>query len=153
MQDLKGSIDQLAELMTEFQLSEGEVSGLDWRVVFRRQSRPQVAVQTSEVSTIVTHDEEFESEVGATSAPEQNFTPIISPMSGVYYNAPSPNSRPFVQEGDKVIVGQTIALIESMKLFNEVPATVAGTVKKIAGVNAQVLNQGDPILFVETHES
>jgi acetyl-CoA carboxylase biotin carboxyl carrier protein len=74
---------------------------------------------------------------------------IIAPLTGVYYAAASPDSPPFVAIGDVVQVGQVIALIEAMKVFNEIQAEVAGRVLAIVGKNGQVVQKGDVLLRIE----
>jgi len=75
--------------------------------------------------------------------------PIIAPLTGVYYATPSPAEPPFVSVGDVVRVGQVIALIEAMKVFNEVQAEVAGRVTTIVASNGNVVQKGDVLLRVE----
>lgn len=66
---------------------------------------------------------------------------IKSPMVGTYYSAPSPTAGPFVSVGQKVNVGDTLCIIEAMKMMNQIEADVAGTVIKIMPEN------GDPVEF------
>jgi acetyl-CoA carboxylase biotin carboxyl carrier protein len=75
--------------------------------------------------------------------------PIIAPLTGVYYAAPSPAEPPFVSVGDVVRVGQVVALIEAMKVFNEVQVEVAGCVTAIVASNGNVVRKGDVLLRVE----
>jgi len=72
-----------------------------------------------------------------------------SPMVGVYYRSPSPEDPPFVSVGDQITVGQPIGLIEAMKVYSELPSEVAGRVVEIAAQNGKLVQQGQPILFVE----
>src|SRR5437763_13644654 len=74
---------------------------------------------------------------------------IIAPLTGVYYSAASPTSPPFVAVGDVAQVGQVVALIEAMKVFNEIQAEVAGRVLAIVGKNGQVVQKGDVLLRIE----
>ncbi len=74
---------------------------------------------------------------------------IIAPLTGVYYSAASPTSPPFVVPGDVVQVGQVVALIEAMKVFNEIQAEVAGRVLALVGKNGQVVQKGDVLLRIE----
>jgi biotin carboxyl carrier protein len=74
---------------------------------------------------------------------------IIAPLTGVYYSAASPTTPPFVAIGDIVQVGQVIALIEAMKVFNEIQAEVAGRVLALVGQNGQVVQKGDVLLRIE----
>lgn len=76
-------------------------------------------------------------------------TPIVSPLTGVYYSAASPTTPAFVNIGDVVHVGQVIALVEAMKVFNEVTADVSGRVVEMVAPNGEVVQKGDVILRVE----
>lgn len=80
---------------------------------------------------------------------EDHSVPIVTPMTGVYYSSPSPDSPPFVTVGGIVAVGQVIALVEAMKVFNEVQAEVAGRVKELVAVNGEVVQKGDALMKVE----
>jgi len=75
--------------------------------------------------------------------------PIVAPLTGVYYSAASPTSPPFVSVGDVVHVGQVIALIEAMKIFNEITAEATGRVVNILGTNGDVVKKGDVLLRIE----
>lgn len=71
---------------------------------------------------------------------------VKSPLVGIYYEAPSPESNPFVAVGDQVKKGQTICIIEAMKMINEIKAPVGGVVQKIY-FNNQDLVQYDDVLM------
>jgi len=75
--------------------------------------------------------------------------PVIAPLTGVYYSAASPTSPPFVNPGEVIHVGQTIALLEAMKVFNEIAAEVSGRVVAMVAANGDVIQKGDVILRVE----
>jgi len=72
---------------------------------------------------------------------------IKSPMVGTFYRSPSPDSKPYVEVGDTVKPGQTVCIVEAMKLMNEIEAEVAGTVTEIPVENAQPVEYGQ-VLFV-----
>lgn len=67
---------------------------------------------------------------------------ILSPMVGTFYRAPSPQAEPFVKVGDRVRKGQVLAIIEAMKLMNEIEADLDGEVAAIYPVNAQAVEFG-----------
>ncbi|MFZ4640791.1 MAG: acetyl-CoA carboxylase biotin carboxyl carrier protein [Nodosilinea sp.] len=71
-------------------------------------------------------------------------TPITSPMVGTFYRSPAPDEPPFVETGDRIRSGQTVCIIEAMKLMNELEAEVAGEVVEI------LVNNGEPIEFGQT---
>jgi acetyl-CoA carboxylase biotin carboxyl carrier protein len=74
---------------------------------------------------------------------------LESPMVGVFYQSPSPDDPPFVSVGDFVRVGQPIGLIEAMKVYSEVPSEVAGRVTEMPVESGSLVQQGQPLIFVE----
>jgi acetyl-CoA carboxylase biotin carboxyl carrier protein len=74
---------------------------------------------------------------------------ITSPMVGTFYRASSPDASPFVEEGDSVRKGQTLCIIEAMKMMNEIEAEVAGRVVKVLCENAQPVEYGQPLVVIE----
>jgi acetyl-CoA carboxylase biotin carboxyl carrier protein len=79
------------------------------------------------------------------SAPPSDVVLVESPMVGNFYRASSPDADPFVQEGDRVEVGQTLCILEAMKLFNEFKSDHAGTVRKVLVDDAQPVEFGQPL--------
>ena len=84
---------------------------------------------------------------GAAAAPADDGIRVESPMVGTFYAAPNPDSEPFVKVGDRVVQGQVLCIIEAMKIFNEITAERAGTIKEIAVGNAEPVEFGQT-LFV-----
>ncbi len=80
---------------------------------------------------------------------EMEGTVIKSPMVGTFYRAPAPDASPFVEEGDRVKKGQTLCIIEAMKLMNEITSEVSGTVVKILAENAQPVEYGQPLMVIK----
>ena len=73
---------------------------------------------------------------------------VKSPMVGTFYRAGAPGGKPFVEVGDTVKVGQTICVIEAMKLMNEIEADKDGVVKAIMVENAQPVEYGEPLMMI-----
>jgi biotin carboxyl carrier protein len=69
-------------------------------------------------------------------------------MIGVFYRAPSPSDPNFVEVGDVVEIGQTVALVEAMKVFNEITAEVAGTVIEIKAQTAELVETGQVLMTI-----
>jgi acetyl-CoA carboxylase biotin carboxyl carrier protein len=69
-------------------------------------------------------------------------------MVGTFYRAPSPGAKPFVELGQAVKPGDTLCIIEAMKLLNEIEAEVAGTVKEILVENGQAVEYGQPLFVI-----
>ncbi|HEX7017249.1 MAG TPA: acetyl-CoA carboxylase biotin carboxyl carrier protein [Cyclobacteriaceae bacterium] len=74
---------------------------------------------------------------------------IRSPMIGTFYRSPNPDSPPFVSVGDKITKGQTVCIIEAMKLFNEIESEVSGTIVKVLVENATPVEYDQPLYLVE----
>lgn len=126
--------------MTRYQLQELEIAAEGVRLRIERAEAldtPAVAVvqppQTPAVET-------------------PNWLPIESPMTGMFYRGPSPSEPPYVEEGDLVYEGQTIGLIEAMKVFNEIPAPMTGVVRRIVAQNASLVQQGEVLMLLEPPE-
>jgi acetyl-CoA carboxylase biotin carboxyl carrier protein len=85
----------------------------------------------------------------APAAPASNLKAITSPMVGTFYCAPAPDADPFVEKGDSVDVGQTVCIIEAMKLMNEIEAEFKGRVVQVLVENAQPVEFGQKLFLVE----
>ena len=72
-----------------------------------------------------------------------------SPMGGTFYRSSSPGAASFVEVGSQVKVGDTVCIIEAMKILNEIEADKAGTVKQILGENGQAVEYGQPLFVIE----
>jgi len=73
---------------------------------------------------------------------------VKSPMVGTFYRSPGPDAKPFVEVGQAVKPGDTLCIIEAMKLLNEIEAEVSGTVKEILVQNGQPVEYGQPLFVV-----
>jgi acetyl-CoA carboxylase biotin carboxyl carrier protein len=73
---------------------------------------------------------------------------VKSPMVGTFYRAASPDAKPFVEVGEVVKEGQTICIVEAMKLMNEIEADASGTVKAILVENGQPVEYGQPLFVI-----
>jgi acetyl-CoA carboxylase biotin carboxyl carrier protein len=71
-----------------------------------------------------------------------------SPIVGTFYSSPSPDAKPFVNVGDSVSKGQTLCIIEAMKIMNEIEAEVSGTIEKILPANAQAVEYDQPLYVI-----
>jgi len=73
---------------------------------------------------------------------------VTSPMVGTFYTAPSPDTSPFIKVGDRVNAGDTLCIIEAMKLMNEIEAEYAGVVENILLENATPVEYGQPLFVI-----
>ncbi|MEW8498106.1 MAG: acetyl-CoA carboxylase biotin carboxyl carrier protein, partial [Candidatus Thiodiazotropha taylori] len=74
---------------------------------------------------------------------------VRSPMVGTFYRSPSPGSKPFVEEGQQVSVGDTLCIIEAMKILNQIESDKAGTVRKILVDNGQPVEYNEPLYIID----
>ncbi len=74
---------------------------------------------------------------------------VTAPMVGTFYRAPSPGSKSFVEEGQTVKEGDTLCIIEAMKMLNQIEADRSGVVKKILAENAQPVEFGQPLFVID----
>jgi acetyl-CoA carboxylase biotin carboxyl carrier protein len=74
---------------------------------------------------------------------------VRSPMVGTFYRAPAPGSAPFVEEGEKVKAGDTLCIIEAMKILNQIECEHAGTVRRILVENGQPVEYNQPLFAIE----
>jgi len=137
---------KLAEILTETGLTEIEYEAGDQRIRVARGAPPAA----------VHHHAPAAHAVAAVSAPaaapaKAGDAPgtIKSPMVGTVYIASEPGKPPFVKVGDKVREGQTLLIIEAMKVMNSLPSPRAGTVTAVLVSDGQPVEYGEPLLVIE----
>jgi acetyl-CoA carboxylase biotin carboxyl carrier protein len=143
-------VEELIQVLEGSTIGELELTEAGTEIIIRR--RPDmmmVTVPTQQLS--LTHSGiQVAAGSGGQRVQEDSGLHILAPVTGVYYIAPSPTSPPFVHPGDIVHVGQVVALIEAMKVFNEIQAEVAGRVVAVVAVNGDVVHKGDVLIRVES---
>ncbi|MGI9290146.1 MAG: acetyl-CoA carboxylase biotin carboxyl carrier protein [Gammaproteobacteria bacterium] len=82
------------------------------------------------------------------SAPEPSGNKVLSPMVGTFYRSPSPEAEPFVKVGDQINVGDTLCIIEAMKMMNQIESEVAGKVIACELENGQAVEFGQPLFVI-----
>ncbi len=145
-------IKKLIELLEESGIAELEIKEGEESVRISRQSSsvafPQVPVS---VAAPVAAPANNIAPAASNESSPQDAEPaghqIKSPMVGTFYSAASPTSSPFVSMGQKVNVGDTLCIIEAMKMMNQIEADKAGTVKAIMVENGQPV-EFDQVLFI-----
>lgn len=86
--------------------------------------------------------------ISAPIADENNHT-VLSPIVGTFYGSPSPDAPAFVQVGSRISAGQTLCIVEAMKLMNEIESDVSGTIVSILANNAQPVEYNQPLFIVK----
>jgi acetyl-CoA carboxylase biotin carboxyl carrier protein len=80
--------------------------------------------------------------------PDKKWVEIKSPMVGTFYRAPAPDEPPFASIGDRIRSGQTVCIIEAMKLMNEIEAEIAGQVMEVLVENGQPIEFGQTLMYI-----
>jgi len=135
-------VKKLIELLEESGLSEIEITEGDDKVRISKQTT--VAKSTSDNEIIYANDtNEDQQSVTAVSLPKNGFHEVKAPMIGTYYQASEPNAEAFVKVGDPVSEGDTLCIIEAMKMMNKIECDVDGIVERI------LVQNGDPVEYDE----
>ena len=132
-------VKKLIELLEESGLSEIEITEGDDKVRISKQTT--VAKSSNDNANDTNGD--FEHSVIAAPLPKNGFHEVKAPMIGTYYQASEPNAEAFVKVGDPVSEGDTLCIIEAMKMMNKIECDVDGIVERILAQN------GDPVEYDE----
>lgn len=135
-------IRTLIALMEENELVNLEVSSEDEHIsLTRHYEAPAPAIMAAPTAAAVAAPTAAETKSSAKAGSVET-----SPMVGVFYAAPSPNDPPFVKVGQKVQAGDTLAIIEAMKIMNHLEATQSGIIDEILVSNGEVVQFGQPVI-------
>jgi len=139
----------LIDLVAESSISELEITEGEGRVRIVKNSAPTYAPQapTVQYAPAPQAQDVTSTPAAATPAVPQGHI-VTSPMVGTFYRAPSPGAEPFAQVGDSVKEGQTICIIEAMKLLNEIEADKGGVIKEVLVENGQAVEYGQPLFVI-----
>lgn len=154
MEDIQSRISELSDLMQEFGLDEARLSGPDWLIEFSRLDKvPRAPIEQTSVSyaptTQPSNAEKTHKKEVAKTNPTPSGIPITSPITGIFYNAPTPSSPPFVKKGEHIEEGHVIGLVEAMKVFNEIISPKAGTASEYIAKTNQLVHPGDALIYIE----
>jgi acetyl-CoA carboxylase biotin carboxyl carrier protein len=149
-----GQIEQLLRFMSEHNLEEFEYSRGDLRIRLKKPGA-QVVLAPRPAPEIIVPSALTRSE--ATTTAQENTVEarggddlhlVKSPIVGTYYGSPSPGAEPFVKVGGHVDSGQTLCIVEAMKLMNEIESDISGEVLRIFVENGQPVEYGQPLFGI-----
>ena len=141
-------IRELVKIVQESGVGEIEIEDEGMRVSVRRADESLLSNHTTSLSVTET-EEDGSGGPGFGTSPADGLLRVESPMVGVFYRAANPGTPAFVDVGDTVVPGQTLCLLEAMKLFNELKAEVSGTVHAIHTENGQPVEFGQLLFEIE----
>ena len=143
-------LHRLLEVLSDSDIQEFRLEGDDCRLEVRR-NLPAVAVAAAPVAAVAAAPAapmQVSHEVSAPSTPppavpasRSDLVDVTAPMVGTFYRAPAPGEAPFVEVGTRIGVGQTVCILEAMKLMNELESEAAGEVVEI------LVDNGTPVEF------
>ena len=149
-------VKKLIELLDESGIAEIEISEGDDSVRISRYAQNAQAVAApapiaapAPVAVAAAADPAPAAPAPAAADSADEGSTITAPMVGTYYASSSPGSAPFVQVGDKVSVGDTLCIIEAMKMMNQIEAETAGTIKSIRVQNGDPVEYGEVLFVIE----
>lgn len=146
-------IKTLIDLVQQSGIAELEITEGEEKVRISRTGNGGQFMQPMAPTSVVLPNDYANGAPHATSAPAappvESGHVLKSPMVGTFYRSPSPGSPSFVEVGQTVTKGQTLCIIEAMKLLNEIESDAAGVVKKILSDNGQAVEYGQPLFIIE----
>jgi acetyl-CoA carboxylase biotin carboxyl carrier protein len=145
-------VKKLIELLEESGIAEIEISEGEESVRISRYPQGGAAVVAPVVPpppAMATAMSASAGEVAAKPEPLPNGHEVAAPMVGTYYASPSPGARPFVEIGSEVKPGDTLCIIEAMKMMNQIESEVAGRVVSILAENGNPVEYGQPLFIIE----
>ncbi len=153
-----GQIEQLLWFMSEHNLEEFEYSRGDLRIRLKKPGSNAVAAVPRPAAEIIVpgavpapapvQKESPEATAEADLRGGEDLFLVKSPIVGTFYASPSPGAEPFVKVGNHVDAGQTLCIVEAMKLMNEIESEVSGEVLRIFAENGQPVEYGQPLFGV-----
>jgi acetyl-CoA carboxylase biotin carboxyl carrier protein len=149
--NLRRQITELVRIMREEDLTEVEIRRFFSTIRIRRPGGEAVAAS----APVAARDAATSAAGAAADQAEEskNLVPIKSPMVGTFYRSPAPDADPYVEQNSYIDVGQTVCIVEAMKLMNEIESDVKGRIARILVENAQPVEYGQVLFLVETDGS
>ena len=153
-----GQIEQLLRFMSEHNLEEFEYSRGDLRIRLKKPGtnvvvaaaapRPAAEIIVPSAPVVAQQAPAASAELAADIRSNEDLHLVTSPIVGTFYGSPSPGAEAFVKIGTHVDKGQTLCIVEAMKLMNEIESEVSGEVLKIFVENGQPVEYGQPLFGI-----
>ncbi len=153
-------VKKLIELLDESGIAEIEITEGDDSVRISRYAQgtsmaaaPLAAAPIAAAAPAPASATTADAEPAAAAPVEDEGHAVTAPMVGTYYSAPSPGASPYIQVGDRVSAGDTLCIIEAMKMMNQVEAEVGGIVKSIRVQNGEPVEYGQTLVVIDQQSS
>ncbi len=155
-------IQELIDFISKSGLEEVNIETEEFKIKVRKSSKVETKfiqpsstsgssnqADASQLSATTPEKEAAPSQSVATSDKESKYLTVKSPMIGTFYRSSNPESEAFVKVGDKIKAGQTVCIVEAMKLFNEIESEISGTIVKVLLDNASPVEYDQPLFLVD----
>jgi acetyl-CoA carboxylase biotin carboxyl carrier protein len=142
-------VRRLAEMLSENDLSEIEVEDGDRKIVVKRQMMAVAAAPVAHAAPVAAPAAQAQPSVADQSSAAAHAGAVKSPMVGTVYLAGEPGGKPFVSVGQKVSAGDTLLIVEAMKVMNPIAAPRGGTIKEVLVQDAQPVEFDQPLVVIE----
>jgi acetyl-CoA carboxylase biotin carboxyl carrier protein len=142
-------VRQLVKLMEQYMLSELTIETKEFSISLRTATSSHGCLPKGEERKAITREVAMPLNYAVNVGPQVELHHITSPLTGVFYSRPAPQEPPFVEVGSHVEAGQVVALVEAMKVFNEIVSDVEGVVVEIKAKDGQLVNQGDTLMLLK----
>ena len=150
------SVDEIKELLRAFDCSKAtrlELKGGNGEAltIIQKKGKTQIVEASAMPAAAQTVTEKLPAApfIHEEEKQENEGSPVSSPMVGVFYSAPTPDSEPYVGVGSKVEKGDVLCLVEAMKLMNEVTAEQSGEITAVCVENGQVVEYGQTLFMIK----
>lgn len=153
-------IQDLIDFISKSGLEEVNIETEEFKIKVRKSSKvetkyvqtsntPASSLPTSETQSSPVEKEDKPSISPVATDDESKYLTVKSPMIGTFYRSSNPESEAFVKVGDKIKAGQTVCIVEAMKLFNEIESEISGTIVKVLLDNASPVEYDQPLFLVD----
>ncbi|MBO6273580.1 acetyl-CoA carboxylase biotin carboxyl carrier protein [bacterium] len=144
-------IEKLAKIIAENELTEISLEDGEQAITIRK-DLPEVisaGVPVAAAATPVQAPSAPAAKPAETKEEEKKGNAIVSPMVGTFYSKPSPDAEPFVQVGSSISAGDTVCIVEAMKMMNEIESEFSGKIVEICVSDGEPVEYGQTIMYVE----
>ena len=141
-------IEKLVEIMKNNEITEVTLEDNDASLVIKSNGFLPVIKEKEQLEVVEVKTPNVEEPI-VEETTKTNVVPIVSNMIGIFYAKPSPNDEPFVNVGDEIKEGDTICIIETIKLINKISSTATGKVVEICIEDGKPVEYGQVIMYVE----
>jgi acetyl-CoA carboxylase biotin carboxyl carrier protein len=151
----KEEIEELIRLVESSQINELEVCEGRKKIRISKGGPAATSFAASAPAMAAAPPTRNDEEEEASESPREeklasNLKQIKSPMVGTFYRSPAPGSEPFTEIGQPITAGQTVCIVEAMKLMNEIGSDYSGVVRRVLTENGQPVEYGQPLFLIET---